>query len=131
MTDTLYKEELMEIYKNPAHKGLLESPNATSQEVNPFCGDNINLQLDIRNGTIEKARFSGSSCAVSTIAAEKMLEKIEGTPVEECLNLTQEDLLETLGIDVSMTRIKCATLVLTAIKNALKNYQQRNKNGDN
>ena len=120
--DQIYKEELMEIFKNPKHKGKLADANASSAGNNPLCGDEISLKLKITNGIIEKARFSGSSCAVSVISSEKLLSFVEGKSVGEASELTQEDLLKILDINVSMTRIKCATLVLSALKEALKDY---------
>ncbi len=123
--DQIYQEELMEIFKNPAHKGLISDANAQTSERNPSCGDNISLQLKIANGIVEKAAFDGSSCAVSTISAEKLLSYIEGKSVKEVKALRQEDLLQILGITVSMTRIKCATLVLTGLKRALDNYESK------
>lgn len=124
MKDSVYQEELMELYKNPKHKGVMEKPSAKSSELNPICGDEIHLQLKISDNVIEEAKFSGASCAVSTISTEKLLDFIEGKDIEEAKSLTQKDLLEILDIDVSMSRIRCATLVLTALKKALENYRK-------
>jgi len=120
--DQIYKEELMEIFKNPKHRGKLKDANVSGVGNNPFCGDEINLKLKITDGSIEKARFEGSACAVSVISSEKLLGFVEGKSVVEVAKLTQEDLLEILDINVSMTRIKCATLVLSALKKAVKDY---------
>jgi nitrogen fixation NifU-like protein len=119
--DSIYQEELKELYKNPKHKGQITDATAQQQEQNPLCGDNINLQLRIKNGVIEEAKFDGAACAVSILSSEKLLAYIEGKSVKEAKALTQEKLLEILGIDVSMSRIRCATLVLTALKKALEN----------
>ena len=121
--DQIYKEELMEIFKNPKHKGVLGDANVSSTGNNPLCGDKINLKLKITENIIEKARFEGSACAVSVISSEKLLSFVEGKSVEEAAELTQEDLLKILDINVSMTRIKCATLVLKALKEALEKYE--------
>jgi nitrogen fixation NifU-like protein len=119
--DPIYQEELKDIYKNPLHKGHLQDATAQTQEQNPLCGDSIKLQLKIENGLIKKARFDGAACAISILSSERLLTYIEGKSVEEAKALTQEKLLEILGIDVSMSRIRCATLVLTALKKALEN----------
>ena len=124
--DQLYKEELMEIFKNPKQKGMLEDANVSGTGNNPFCGDKIKLELKITNGIIEKARFDGSACAVSVISSEKLLSFVEGKSVGEVSKLTQEDLLKILDINVSMTRIKCATLVLSALREALEKYHENN-----
>ncbi|MBD3365881.1 Fe-S cluster protein [candidate division WWE3 bacterium] len=118
--DSIYKEELLETYKNPKHKGTIKNPTVIQQGENPFCGDEVTLQLKVEKGIIKEAKFKGVACAVSVISSEKLLEFIEGRTVEDALNLKQENLLELLGITVSMTRLRCATLVLTALKKALE-----------
>ena len=117
--DQIYQEELKEIYKNPKHKGKIYDATARIQEQNPICGDNINLQLKVENGIIKEAKFDGSACAVSVLSSEKLLDYIEGKSVEEAKKINQEKLLEILKIDVSMSRIRCATLVLKALQKAL------------
>lgn len=123
--DNIYREELMEIYKNPKHRGNLDSPSAKTFAENPICGDEIQLQLKIEKGTIKKARFEGAACAVSIISSEKLLSFIEGKTIQEAKNLTQKDLLKILDINVSMSRLRCATLVLTALKEALRKENQK------
>ncbi len=123
--DPIYQAELEEIFKNPRHKGNIVNPSFLASEQNPLCGDSIRLQLRVENGIIQEARFDGSACAVSIIASEKLLSFIEGKSVAEAKSLTQDDLLQILGVDVSMSRIKCATLVLTALKNALGSLQEQ------
>jgi nitrogen fixation NifU-like protein len=123
--DNIYREELMEIYKNPKHRGNLDSPSAKTFAENPICGDEIQLQLKIEKGIIKKARFEGAACAVSIISSEKLLSFIEGKTIQEAKNLTQKDLLKILDINVSMSRLRCATLVLTALKEALRKENQK------
>ncbi len=118
--DQIYQEELKELYKNPKHKGQIPDATAKIHEQNPICGDNINLQLKVENGIVKEAKFEGSACAVSILSSEKLLSYIEGKSVEEVKKITQEKLLEILKIDVSMSRIRCATLVLTALQKALE-----------
>lgn len=125
MAKPIYREEYMDIYKNPRHKGKIPHPSARFEAKNPICGDEISLNLKIEKGIIKKARFEGSACAVSVISSEKLLDFIEGKTVEEAKDLTQEDLLKILDITVSMGRINCATLVLTALKNALKGVESK------
>lgn len=123
--DPIYQAELEEMFKNPLHRGNIASPTVLVSEQNPLCGDNIKLQLQVENGVVQEAKFEGSACAVSIIASEKLLSFIEGKTVAEAESLTQNDLLRILGVDVSMSRIKCATLVLTALKKALADLQKK------
>ncbi len=123
----LYRDELMEIYKNPKHKGDLPEADTETYEKNPICGDEIKLKVKLENGVIQKAMFEGSACAVSIISAEKLLDHIEGMKLKDALELTQEDLLEILNIDVSMSRLRCATLVLKALHKALLKVKESPK----
>ncbi|HDQ88828.1 MAG TPA: iron-sulfur cluster assembly scaffold protein [candidate division WWE3 bacterium] len=126
--DPIYQEELKEIYKNPKHKGHIADATSQIQEQNPLCGDNINLQLKIEGNIIKEAKFEGAACAVSILSSEKLLTYIEGKSVKEISEMTQKRLLEILGIDISMSRIRCATLVFTALKKALENYENNERN---
>ncbi|MBP8960964.1 iron-sulfur cluster assembly scaffold protein [Patescibacteria group bacterium] len=119
--DPIYQEELKELYKNPKHKGHIANATSKVQEQNPICGDNINLQLKIEDGVIKEAKFDGAACAISILSSEKLLSFIEGKTVAEARKITQKQLLEILGINVSMGRIKCATLALKALQKALIN----------
>ena len=119
--DPIYQEQLKELYKNPKHKGHIANATSKVQEQNPICGDNINLQLKIEDGVIKEAKFDGAACAISILSSEKLLSFIEGKTVAEARKITQGQLLEILGIYVSMGRIKCATLALKALQKALIN----------
>ena len=124
--DDIYKEELMDIYRNPSKKGHLDKPTATALEKNPFCGDEVTLELEIKDGIIKDARFSGSACAVSVISSEILIENILDKSVEEVKKLTKEDLLDMIDLNLTTSRIACATLILIALKGAVKKYDQKN-----
>ncbi len=127
LNDNLYREQLMEYYKDPQHRGTLSNPDVSVYEKNPFCGDEITLQLNITDGVIEEAKFSGSACAVSIAASEIVTEEITGMPIEDAANITKEDILDMLGVELTTSRVKCATLVLEALKKAIDYY---NENGE-
>jgi nitrogen fixation NifU-like protein len=117
--DDLYKEELMDIYKNPSHRGKMNDSTHQSQGKNPMCGDEIVLQLKIADGKIADAKFSGDACAVSIISSDLLAEHIIGKTVDEAKKLTKEDLLDIIGLNLTTSRVKCATLALDALQNAL------------
>jgi len=125
MDDTLYKEELMDIYKNPSHKGNLSNPTISVHKENSMCGDELTLELDIREGVVRDAKFKGSACAVSVISSEVLLEDLIGKTVEQAESITKEYLLDLLDMNLTTSRVKCATLVLTALKDGLKKYEGR------
>ncbi len=127
MTDNFYREQLMEIYKNPAHLGTLATPTVQVHEVNPMCGDEITLQLSIQDGKIVDAKFAGSACAVSIVSSELLLEDIKGKTLQEAKQITKEKLLNLIGITLTTSRVRCATLSLEALNNAIKHYENTKK----
>ena len=124
MDDNLYREELMEVYKNTKVRGKLSAPSVEVFKKNQMCGDEITLQLKITDGFIKDAKFDGSACAVSVIASNFMLENIIGKTLSEAEKITKDDLLGMIGVNLTTSRVKCATLVLEALQNALKKYSQ-------
>jgi nitrogen fixation NifU-like protein len=126
MDDSLYREELMEIYKNSKNRGSLRSPSVSVSEKNPMCGDELTVQLNVENGVITEAKFDGMACAVSIISSEIFLNSLEGKSLEYAESLTKDELLEMVGLNLTTSRIKCASLVLEATKNAIKKYKEEN-----
>jgi nitrogen fixation protein NifU and related proteins len=123
----LYRDELMEIYKDPQHKGKVDNPSVEAFGKNPMCGDEITLQLKIEDNVIKDAKFFGSACVVSVIASELLTEELIGLSVAEAAKLDKDDLLGMLSLNLTTSRVKCATLVLTALKQALANYERHQK----
>jgi nitrogen fixation protein NifU and related proteins len=124
--DQIYREELMEIYKNPRNRGSIPDPSVEIEEKNPLCGDTITLQLNITDGKIKDARFDGTACAVTVISSTYLLDELKGKSLEEVKTMTKDDLLELIGINLSTSRVKCATLVLEGIKHAVEKYEKGN-----
>lgn len=121
---SIYREQLMDHYKNPRNKGNLKDSNVVIEDTNPFCGDKIKLQLKINDGVVEDAAFTGASCAVSTASASLTTEEIKGKTIEEIKNISKNDILDILGVELTTSRIKCATLILEALQKAVKSYNE-------
>lgn len=121
-TKDLYREELMDIYRNPSNKGKLDDPTVAIDKKNPMCGDEINLQLKFKDDVVSDAKFDGSACAVSIIASSLLTDMIIGKTVKELKALTKDDLLNEMGLNLTTSRVKCATLVLEALQGALEIY---------
>ena len=119
----LYREDLLEIYKNPVHRGTLDTPSVKVHKKNPMCGDEIDLVLNIRDGVIVDARFDGSACSVSIISSDLLLDFIKGKALKEVKKLSKDDLMELIDLNLTTSRVKCATLSLTALKAAIDNYE--------
>ena len=98
--DDLYQEELMEIYKNPTHRGSMPNSAVHTYEKNPMCGDEITLHLDVQDGVIKDAKFEGSACAVSVISSELLLEHIIGMSVIETAKISKDELIKLLNLSL-------------------------------
>jgi nitrogen fixation NifU-like protein len=122
--DDLYRSELMEIYKDPSHHGHLNDPSVVLKKQNAFCGDKLHLSLKIKNNIIEDAKFEGSLCFVSIIGAEFLIEEIIGKTIEEAKKIDQKRLLELIDLNLSTSRVACATLTLKALQESLDNYEK-------
>jgi len=118
--DRIYKEHIMELYKSPANYGRIENPTHEHTETNSSCGDEITMQLIVSDGKIADVKFHGSGCVMSIVSSSLLSDKIKGMPVSEAINLSKDDILELLKINLNPARLKCVTLCLYAVKNALK-----------
>lgn len=118
--NNIYTEIILDLYKNPLNKGVIENPTHECFRNNPLCGDEIKIQLILENNKIKEVKFSGQGCAISQASASLLTEKIRNMPVSEAKNLNKEDILNTLHIPISPVRLKCALLSLDALKGALE-----------
>jgi nitrogen fixation NifU-like protein len=114
--DQFYREFILDHYRNPRNFGRIEAPDITHEEHNPFCGDVVGIDLKLRDGVIEEAMFHGRGCAISQASASLMTERLKGKSLEEAREISKEDVLDELGIDISPARLKCALLALKALK---------------
>ena len=115
--DDLYRELIIDRYKNPLYKGQLDPNDMSFEDDNPLCGDRIRIDLRLdEEGKIKEALFDGHGCAISQASADLLLESIQGKPLEMVKELTKEDILELLGIELGPVRLKCALLSLKVLK---------------
>lgn len=115
----LYAEEILDHYKHPRHFGHLEDPTLTFHDSNPFCGDEITLELKIEDEKVVDAAFSGHGCAISRASASMMTDEIIGKRLDELKGWSKDEILDLLGIEVGPVRMKCALLPLKAMKAAV------------
>ncbi|MFZ2487027.1 MAG: SUF system NifU family Fe-S cluster assembly protein [Anaerolineae bacterium] len=114
--DALYREAILDHYRHPRHKGHLEHADISHFDHNPFCGDEITLELKIVDGIVTDAAFDGRGCAISQASASMMTEEIIGKSLDELKGWTKDDILDLLGIEIGPVRLKCALLPLKALK---------------
>lgn len=115
--DDLYREVIIERYKSPQYKGELDPHDISFEDENPLCGDHIRIDLRVdTEGKVTEAAFSGHGCAISQASADLLLESVIGKNVEELKQLSKQDILDLLGIDLGPVRLKCALLSLKVLK---------------
>ena len=117
--DDLYRDFILEHYKRPRNFGELTRHDREAREVNPLCGDELGVQIEVKDGRIADLRFQGHGCAISQAAASMASEELIGMEIDEAAALDADWMLELLGIPVSATRRKCALLSLKVVRHAL------------
>lgn len=116
--DDFYKDYILDHYRSPRNFGHLEKPDVVAEDVNPLCGDKIRIELELRDDTVADIRFSGKGCAISQASISMLSESIKGRKLEDVARLSQDVVLENVGIGISPTRMKCAMLGLKVLKSA-------------
>lgn len=116
--DDLYRDNILDHYKNPRNFGELDSHDLEFHDHNPLCGDELGVHIQVEDGKIADLRFHGRGCAISQAAASISSEGLIGMPVEEVSDLSAEWVIDQLGIDISPTRRKCALLSLKVMRGA-------------
>ena len=124
--DDLYRDEILEHYREPHNFGTLERPDASHEGNNPLCGDRITMMLSLSaDGTVSDVAFSGRGCAISQASASLLTDEIRGRKVADIEAMRNQDILDLLGIEISPARLKCALLSLDTMQHAL-----RDRNGE-
>lgn len=116
MSDDLYREIIIDHSRNPRHFGTLDPADFSYEDVNPLCGDEVRIDLRVKDDKVEEIAFSGRGCAISQASASILTEMVEGKTLDEVKAITKEDLLEELMVPVSPARLKCALLSLKVLK---------------
>jgi nitrogen fixation NifU-like protein len=115
--DDLYRELIIDRYQHPQYRGVLEPHDITFEDANPLCGDEIRVDLRVdEQGVIREAAFSGHGCAISQSSADLLMESVVGKRLEDIKQISKEDILEMLGIELGPVRLKCALLSLKVLK---------------
>jgi nitrogen fixation NifU-like protein len=116
--DDLYRDYILDHYKNPRNAGELEGATHTYHDTNPLCGDEITMSLRIEDGRVADIRFDGRGCAISQASASMLTEDVKGKTLDEVRAIDRQRVFDNLGITISPARVKCALLGLKALKGA-------------
>ena len=119
--EDLYREVILDHYKNPRGHGVIEDADAQAEGLNPLCGDEVAIYVAFGEDgeTIDEVKFSGRGCAISQAATSMLMEMVTGRTATEIAELPKEELLEEIGIPLTPIRLKCALLGLGVLKVAL------------
>ncbi len=115
--DDLYRELIIDRYKNPHFRGTLDPHDITFEDDNPLCGDHIRMDLRVNgDNRVSEVAFDGHGCAISQATADLLAESVMGKSLDEVKKITKQDVLDMLGIELGPVRLKCALLSLKVLK---------------
>jgi nitrogen fixation NifU-like protein len=115
--DDLYRELIIDRYKNPHFTGALEPHDISFEDDNPLCGDHIRIDLRVDgDNKVSEVAFDGHGCAISQASADLLAESILGKTLDEVKQINKQDVLDMLGIELGPVRLKCALLSLKVLK---------------
>jgi nitrogen fixation protein NifU and related proteins len=116
----LYSDVIRDRWRKPRHRGGLPGANAVAEDVNPLCGDRVRIMLAVApEGRIAEARFVGDSCAICTASADVVADLVTGRTRSEAQALDVSDVLAVLQAEIRPTRMRCATLPVSVLAQAL------------
>lgn len=114
----MYRELILDHYKHPRNFGHLDRADASSEAYNATCGDKMRIEITYRS-EIEDIRFSGEGCAISQASASMLTEKVKGMSATQVQKLSLKDIQDMLGVTLTPSRVKCATLPLEVLQKAV------------
>ena len=127
MGDGIYRENILDHYKNPRNKGNLENPDIQHRELNPLCGDQIEITMKLDGQKIADIKFAGHGCAISQSSASMLTEKVKNLSLDDAMKISKDEIVEMMSIPISPVRLKCAILSLDTLKNAIHIFEKYKK----
>jgi nitrogen fixation NifU-like protein len=123
LSDDIYREIILDHYRNPRNKGKLPDADVSIHDSNPLCGDEIDMHLKVDGDKVKDVKFEGRGCAISQASASMLTEMVMGKPLTSIRDLTKDDILENIGLtSLGPARIKCALLSLKVLKLGMVKY---------
>jgi len=123
MGSDMYRQQILDHYKNPRNYGEIEEPTYSHVGENPMCGDEITVDVVLEDDEIEQIAFRGDGCAISQASASMLSEKLTGASVEELVAMDRDDVIDMLGVDISPMRVKCAVLAEKVAQDGYEIYE--------
>jgi nitrogen fixation NifU-like protein len=123
MSDDIYREIILDHYRNPRNKGKLPDADISTHDSNPLCGDEIDIHMKIFGDKITDVKFEGRGCAISQASASMLTEMVINKPLTNVKDIAKSDILENIGLtNLGPARVKCALLALKVMKLGMVNY---------
>ena len=122
MNSEIYREMILEHYKNPTNAGVVPDASVISKDYNSSCGDVIEIQIKFSDNVIEDIKFQGQGCAISQSSTDILIDLVKDKNVQEIKDFTSEEFVRNLGIELSPLRLNCALLGLKTLKIAVYTY---------
>lgn len=123
MSDDIYREIILDHYRNPRNKGKLPNADISTHDSNPLCGDEIDIHMKIFGDKITDVKFEGRGCAISQASASMLTEMVINKPLTNVKDIAKTDILENIGLtNLGPARVKCALLALKVMKLGMVNY---------
>ncbi len=123
MSDDIYREIILDHYRNPRNKGKLPGADISAHDSNPLCGDEIDIHMKIQEDKITDVKFEGRGCAISQASASMLTEMVINKPITSIRDIAKADILENIGLtNLGPARIKCALLALKVMKVGMVKY---------
>lgn len=119
----MYREYILDHYRNPRNYGHLEDPDIEHEDLNPLCGDQVAIDVKLDGDRIADIKFTGKGCAISQAATSILTQRVKGKTLAEVKALTKDDIIKWLRIPVSAMRVKCAVLGLMVLQAGIYRYE--------
>ena len=125
MSQGMYSEKVMEHFQNPKNMGEMENPDAVGDAGNPVCGDQMKIYIKVKDNTITDISFKTFGCAAAIATSSMITEMAKGKKLEEAYGITRDDVAEGLE-GLPKTKMHCSNLASDALKEAIKDYINKN-----
>ncbi len=127
MSLEMYAEQILEHYKSPHNFGEIKNAQVHARDLNPLCGDEIEIFAKLNSGKISEIKFRGAGCAISQASASLLTDFVKGKSFQEIMKMGEIEILKILGIDVSPARKKCALLGLWVLQFGIRKFLEGKK----